>query len=146
MMDYLNILDLWDVFQYGYVPHYDPNNFTLVQKIKELKSQNDYAVNVILNSVSDRITILFGNTEIASEMWETLLNRFESNSQMKRTKLMSLESEFENICIQEGESIENMYSRLMYILNEFDEVGESLSNSKIVGNIFRTMMRRPRWL
>jgi uncharacterized protein YjgD (DUF1641 family) len=48
-------------------------------------------------------------------------------------------------CVQEGESIENMYSRLMHILNEFDEVGESLSNSKIVGKIFRAMMRRPRW-
>jgi hypothetical protein len=38
-----------------------------------------------------------------------------------------------------------MYSRLMHILNEFDEVGESLYNSKIVGKIFRAMMRRPRW-
>jgi hypothetical protein len=38
-----------------------------------------------------------------------------------------------------------MYSRLMHILNEFDEIKESLSNSKIVGKIFRTMMRRPRW-
>jgi hypothetical protein len=38
-----------------------------------------------------------------------------------------------------------MYSRLMHILNEFDEVGESLSNSKIVGKIFRAMMRKPRW-
>jgi hypothetical protein len=58
---------------------------------------------------------------------------------------MGLESEFENFCIQEGESIENMYSRLMHILNEFDEVGESLSNFKIVGKIFRAMMRIPRW-
>jgi gag-polypeptide of LTR copia-type len=73
------------------------------------------------------------------------LNRFEDNSQVKRTKLMGLESEFENFCIQEGESIENMYSRLMHILNEFDEVRESLSNSKIVGKIFRAMMRRPTW-
>jgi uncharacterized protein YjgD (DUF1641 family) len=38
-----------------------------------------------------------------------------------------------------------MYSKLMHILNEFDEVGESLSNSKIVGRIFRTMIRKPRW-
>jgi hypothetical protein len=37
-----------------------------------------------------------------------------------------------------------MYSRLMYILNKFDEVGESLSNSKIVGKIFRAMIRKPR--
>jgi gag-polypeptide of LTR copia-type len=127
-----------------YVPHYDPSNLTLTKKIKELKSQNDYVVNVILNSVSKRIVILFGTTEIASEMWETLLNRFEGNSQMKKTKLMGLEFEFEIFCIQERESIENMYSRLMHILNEFDEVGESLSNSKIIGKIFRAMMRRPR--
>jgi hypothetical protein len=64
---------------------------------------------------------------------------------MKRTKLMGLKSKFKKKIIQEGESIENMYSRLMHILNEFDEVGESLSNSKIVGKIFRVMMRRPRW-
>jgi hypothetical protein len=90
MVNYLNILDLWDVVQHGYVPHYDPSNLTLIQNAKKLKSQNDYAV--ILNSVSERIAILFGTTEIASEMWEILLNRFESNSQMKRTKLMGLES------------------------------------------------------
>jgi gag-polypeptide of LTR copia-type len=145
MVNYLNILGLWDVVQQGYIPHYDPSNFRMTQKSKELKSQNDYAVNVILNSVSKKIVILFGTIEIASEMWETLLNRFEGNTQMKRTKLMGLESEFENFYIQEEESIENIYSRLMHILIKFDEVGESLSNSKIVDKIFRAMMRRPRW-
>jgi gag-polypeptide of LTR copia-type len=117
----------------------------LIQKVKELKSQNDYAVNIILNSVSERIAILFGTTEITSEMWKILLNRFEGNSQMKRTNLIGLESEFENFCVQKGESIENIYSILIHILNKFDEVGESLSNSKIICKIFRAMMRRPRW-
>jgi hypothetical protein len=85
--------------QHGYVPHYDHSNLTMIQKAKELKYQNDYAVNVILNSVSEKIAILFGTTKIASEMWDSLLNRFEGNTQMKRTKLMGLESEFENFCI-----------------------------------------------
>jgi hypothetical protein len=67
MVIYLNILDLWDVVQHGYVSHYDPSNLTLTQKAKKLKSQNNYAVNVI-NSVSERISILFSTTEIASEM------------------------------------------------------------------------------
>jgi SET domain-containing protein len=71
-----------------YLPHYDSSNLTLTQNVKELKSQNDYTVNIILNSISERIAIFFGNTEIVSEMWETLLNRFKGNSQMKRTKLM----------------------------------------------------------
>jgi hypothetical protein len=111
MVNYHNILGLWDVVQHGYVPHYDHSNLTMSQKAKELKSQNDYVVNVILNSVSEKIAILFGTIEIASEIWETLLNRFEGNTQMKRTKLMGLESEFKNfvykkenqlrICIQD---------------------------------------------
>jgi hypothetical protein len=99
MINYLNILDIWDVVQHGYLLYYEPNNHTLTQKIKELKSQNDYAVNVILNSISKSITILFDITEITSEIWETLLNRFDDNYQMKRTKLMGLESEFENFYI-----------------------------------------------
>jgi hypothetical protein len=37
-------------------------------KVKELKSQNDHAVNVILNSVSEKIAILFDTTEITNEM------------------------------------------------------------------------------
>jgi gag-polypeptide of LTR copia-type len=145
MVNYINIVDLWDVVQLDYVPHYDTSNLTLTQNVKKLKSQNDYAINIILNSVSEKIVILFGTTEITSEIWKTLLNRFEGNTHMKITKLMGLESKFKIFCIQEGESIENMYSRLMHILNEFDEVGESLSNTKIVDKIFRTMMRRPRW-
>jgi hypothetical protein len=64
---------------------------------------------------------------------------------MKKIKLMGLESEFENFCTKEGESIENIYSKLMHILNEFDEVREFLSNFKIVGKIFRAMIRRPKW-
>jgi hypothetical protein len=58
MLNYLNILDLWDVVQHDYVSHYDANNLILTQKVKELKSQNDYVVNVILNLVSERISIL----------------------------------------------------------------------------------------
>jgi hypothetical protein len=50
---------------YGELPqHIRP----LTQKIKELKSKNDYAVNVILNSVSARIAILFDTTKIINEM------------------------------------------------------------------------------
>jgi len=67
MVKYLNI-DLWDVIQYDYVSHYDSSNLTLTQKIKGLKSQNDYAVNVISNSISKSVVILFGTIKIDSEM------------------------------------------------------------------------------
>jgi hypothetical protein len=51
---------------------------------------------------------------------------------MKRTKLMGLKTEFENLCIKEEESIDNMCSKLIHTLNEFNKLGESLSNFKII--------------
>ena len=33
----------------------------------------------------------------------------------------------------------------MLIQNEFSDLGEPLSNNKIVGKLLRAMMRRPRW-
>jgi hypothetical protein len=51
---------------------------------------------------------------------------------MKRTKLMGLKYEFINLSIKEEESIENIYTRLIDIQNEFDKLGEFLSNSKII--------------
>jgi hypothetical protein len=144
-VNYLNILDLWDIVQHSYVLHYDPSNLTLTQKVKELKSQNNYAVNVILNSVSERIAILFVLPKLLVRCERPYWIDLRATLKWKKNNLMGLESEFENFCIQEGESIENMYSRLMNILNEFDEVGKFLSNSKIVGKIFRAMMRRQRW-
>jgi hypothetical protein len=63
---------------------------------------------------------------------------------MKRTKLMDLKYEFINLSIKEEESIENIYTRLIDIQNEFDKLGEFLSNSKIIDKNFRIMMRRSR--
>jgi hypothetical protein len=34
IVNYLNILGLWDVVQHGYVPHYDPSNLTMTQNAK----------------------------------------------------------------------------------------------------------------
>jgi hypothetical protein len=63
---------------------------------------------------------------------------------MKRTKLMDLKYEFINLSIKEEESIENIYTRLIDIQNEFDKLGKFLSNSKIIDKNFRIMMRRSR--
>jgi hypothetical protein len=67
-MNYLNILDFLDVIQHGYISYCDPSNLKVTLKAKKLKSQNDYVVNAILNSISEKITILFSTTEIVSEM------------------------------------------------------------------------------
>jgi hypothetical protein len=38
-----------------------------------------------------------------------------------------------------------MYNRLIHIQNKFSELGEILSNEKIIGKILCVMLRKPRW-
>jgi hypothetical protein len=47
--------------------------------------------------------------------------------------------------MKDHESIEEMYNRLLSIQNEFSDLGEPLTNNKVVGKILRVMLRRPRW-
>jgi gag-polypeptide of LTR copia-type len=103
------------------------------------KYHNDCAVNAIHNSVSEPITLVFGNMTSARDMWLALLNRFEGNTQIKRTKIMGFETKFENFKMEDHESIEQMYNRLLSIQNEFSDLGESLTNNKVIDKILRVL-------
>jgi hypothetical protein len=61
------------------------------------------------------MVVLFGNMTTANDMWNALLTRYEGNIQIKRTKLTGLEIKFENFRIEDGEILEDMYTRLMHI-------------------------------
>ncbi|KAF3320262.1 gag-polypeptide of LTR copia-type [Carex littledalei] len=144
MINYLNILDLWSVIEKAYEPEY-ANSVGNEAKVEvhastERKKLNNLAINAIYNAVSESVALLFGNTTNAKEMWDTLIDRYEGNTQIKRTKIAGLDTKFETFKIENGENVEDMYNRLMHIQNEFIELGEPLSNDKIVGKLLRVML------
>jgi phosphoribosylformylglycinamidine (FGAM) synthase PurS component len=81
----------------------------------------------------------------ARDMWLTLLNGFEENTQIKRIKIMSLKINFKNFKMKYHETIEEMCNHLLSIQNEFSDLDEPLINNKVVGKILRVMLRRPCW-
>lgn len=113
-MNYLSLLEIWDIVENGYVPKYG-NTTNKLTAVPIEKKENNSAVNAIFTSVHESIAMLFGNFNNAHEMWKALVNRYEGSTQVKRTKIMGLEIKFENFRVEDGESIEDMYSRLMYI-------------------------------
>jgi hypothetical protein len=47
-----------------------------------------------INLISEVITLTFDNITSTRDMWLALLNRFEGDTQIKRTKNMGLETKF----------------------------------------------------
>ena len=93
--------------------------------------ENDNVVNAIYNSVSESVRSVLSMSKYmnnAHKMWEALVNHYEGNAQIKRTKRSGLNTRFESFKVEEGESIDDMYSRLMGIQNEFFNIGEPLDD------------------
>jgi hypothetical protein len=59
MINYLNILNVWDVVEKEYIPKYNPGTNILTTESLLVKKYN--VVYVILNSISEGVALLLGN-------------------------------------------------------------------------------------
>lgn len=114
------------------------------RRLKIRKEGNDSAVYEILKAISKSVALLFENLASVKDMWNVLINKFERNAQIKRTELTGLEIKFETFKVENGESIDKMYNRLLEIQNNFIELGESLFNNKIIEKILHVILRESR--
>ncbi|KAJ4793822.1 Pol [Rhynchospora pubera] len=144
MVVYLNLIDLWEVVDKPYTPICDSEGRE-THASKTIRTKNDNAVNVLLNSVHESIAAIFGSSTSAHEMWVSLLNRYEGNSLIKSSRQFELESRLDNFRIREGECIEEMYTRFIQLLDEFTNIGETLSNSRVIGRLLRALVGRPQF-
>ena len=148
MKNYLSILDVWDIIEKGYVPKLTDAGDKLTTTSKREKKENDNAVNAIYYSVSESVRNVLSMSKYmdsAHNMWNALVNHYEGNAHIKRTKRSGLNTRFESFRVEDGESIDDMYSRLMSIQNEFFNIDEPLDDERIVEKMLRALLCEPRW-
>jgi hypothetical protein len=64
----------------GYILGFDEITKKLIVNFKVDEKNNNYAVNIILNSVSETKGLLFNDITSAYEMWYALINVYEDNN------------------------------------------------------------------
>jgi hypothetical protein len=70
-------------YREGYIPIFDEITKKLTTNSKINKKNNDYAVNIILNSVSESNGPFFNDMTSAYDMWYALINVYEANNQVE---------------------------------------------------------------
>ena len=58
-------------------------------------TSDTYAQNLILTNIVGSLSIIVDGCTKSHSMWRALLDRFEGNDRMKRTKIMGLEQSFD---------------------------------------------------
>ena len=109
----------------------------------ELASQGNFkALNAIFNGVDKNAFKLIKNCKHAKIAWKTLKKVHEGNSKVKMAKLQLLSSSFENLRMKDDESIQDFYMTVLDIANESEDLGEKISDDKLVRKMLRSLPKR----
>nr|GEU36293.1 putative ribonuclease H-like domain-containing protein [Tanacetum cinerariifolium] len=146
-------LDLWHVITYGDFPLIQYNPETKKDKTISFEKQNDdlkkklaknnEAKMIIYNALPCKEYERIFMCKTTKEIWDTLLNTHQGNSQVKDNKIDLLIQQYEQFTILEEESIDNAFARFNTIITSLKALDESFSSKNYVRKFLRTL--HPKW-
>jgi hypothetical protein len=130
MRTYLMALgaDVWDVVETGYT-----KPVVLASKDDKLEfSFNAKGMNAILNGLVEAEFVKVMNLDTAKAMWDKLINSYEGNEKVKDAKLQTYRLKFEQLKMNEDETISKYFLRVEEFVNAMKGLGEKFDDSLLV--------------
>jgi hypothetical protein len=137
MRTYLMALgvDVWDVVETGYT-----NPVVLASKDDKLEfSFNVKGMNAILNGLVEAEFVKVMHLDTAKAMWDKLINSYEGNEKVKDAKLQTYRLKFEQLKMNEDETISKYFLRVEELVNAMKGLGEKFDDSLLVQKILRSL-------
>nr|GMC63006.1 uncharacterized protein LOC109147343 [Ipomoea batatas] len=75
---------------------------------------------------------LIAATNIAKTTWDILCDHHEGNSTVKQSKLQMVQTQFENLKMEEDEDITHFNGRILEIVGDAYNLGEPISKHRLV--------------
>ena len=132
---------VWQAVEIGWTkPMEAPNNWDDA-KIK-VANFNSKTLNALFSAVMNEEFKKISSTETAKEVWTILQTTYEGTKAIKDSKFQRLITSFEEIKMEEDESFDEFYAKLKDIVNSTFNLGETISEPKIVRNVLRSLLER----
>ena len=82
------------------------------------------------------------STETAKEAWTILQTTYEVTKAVKDSKLQRFTTSFEEIKMEKDEAFDKFYAKLKDIVNSTFNLGETITEPKIVRKVLRSLPKR----
>jgi hypothetical protein len=130
--------DVWEVVETGYT-----KLVVLASKDDKLEfSFNAKAMNAILSGIAKAEFVKVMQLESAKEMWDKLISNYEGDEKVKDVKLQTHRLKFEQLKMNEDETVSNFFLRVEDLVNSMKGLGEKIEDTFLVQNILRSLPDR----
>lgn len=106
-------------------------------RLKDLKVKN-YLFQAIDRTIME--TIL--NKATAKGIWDSMRQKYQGSTKVKRAQLQALRREFEVLQMKEGETVDEYFARTLTIANKMKAHGDTMEELVIVEKILRSMIAK----
>ena len=143
MKVFLQSLDqkVWQAMEIGWTK---PMEAPADQDDAKIKTENfnTRALNAIFSAVTNEKFKKIFSTKTAKEAWTILQATYEGTKAVNDSKLQRLTMNFEEIKMEEDKSFDEFYAKLKDIVNSAFNLGETISEPKIVRKVLRSLPER----
>lgn len=107
------------------------------QKLKDLKLKN-----FLYQSIDRDILDTILNTDTSKQIWDSMKQKFEGSTKVKRAQLQALRKEYETLQMKEGETVNSFFARTLAIAKKMRTCGDTLQENTISEKILRSLTMR----
>jgi uncharacterized lipoprotein YehR (DUF1307 family) len=130
-------VDVWDVVETRYT-----KLVVLASKDDKIEfSFNAKAMNVILSGLAEVEFVKVMQLESTKEMWDKLISNY-GDEKVKDAKLQTHRMKFEQLKMNEDETISKYFLRVEELVNSMKGLGEKIEGTFLVHKILRSMPDR----
>ncbi|XP_019192764.1 PREDICTED: uncharacterized protein LOC109187072 [Ipomoea nil] len=103
---------------------------------------NSKAMNAIYGAVSEDTFKLIATTGIAKIAWDILCDHHEGNTSVKQSKLQMIQTQFENLKMEEDEDISQFSAGVLGIAGDAFNLDEPIPEPRLVKKVLRSLPER----
>ncbi|KAL1187803.1 Retrovirus-related Pol polyprotein from transposon TNT 1-94 [Cardamine amara subsp. amara] len=135
----LKIQGLWEVIDKGIPPKPKPKEDDALEKWKETEMQDMKALQLLQMAVTDLVLMKVVSATTSKEIWEKLQETYQGNEKAKLVRLDSLNKEFEDLKMREGEKIWDYTDKIQEVVNQMSLLGEEKTSHHVIRKILNSM-------
>ncbi|XP_022876705.1 uncharacterized protein LOC111394888 [Olea europaea var. sylvestris] len=139
MQTFFISLDLWHVIDDEEYEEPSEDNEDYEKLQKEFKRKDAMALRYIQQGVGKSIFPRIFGVKKAKDAWEILMQEFQGMEKMIALKLQSLWTDFDNLQMEERESVRVFSSRVAETVNQIKSCGDTITDKRVVEKMLRCL-------